>query len=444
MFDILGAFPRARVALVTAMCVLSAAIQARADVNHQSIAVPLIGTSGVGSPYPSTITVTARGGPTQASAIRIILHAVTHPCPEDLAVLLVKNNTSKYLLMSHAGGCRPLQGTDVIFAAGNPALPDNDADPTPHGATLTIGASNYGAQPAFPAPAPAGPYSVGLPGTTVSGTWDLYVIDTANSNRGVIAAGWSFHYDTSPARAGRVRAGRFVSAFERASAWFLAEGATGPFFECFVLLSNPNSSTAHASITYLLPDGTTVPQTVDIPADGRVTVDVETVAPALANTPVSTIINSDLGIIVERSMYWPDLSLGWSEAHNSVGVIDAGLRWAVADGRIGGSRDHQTYILLANPNPVPAEVSVRFLSNGIAPVTRTYTLPPTSRTNIAAATDIPELAPSDSELHRTFSADIQVLNYQPIVVEKALYWNSGGQVWAAGTGTVGTPIPPPE
>ena len=44
----------------------------------------------------------------------------------------------------------------------------------------------------------------------------------------------------------------------------------------------------------------------------------------------------------------------------------------------------------------------------------------------------------------TFSADIQVLNFQPIVVEKALYWNSGDEIWAAGTGTVGIPIPPPE
>jgi hypothetical protein len=36
-----------------------------------------------------------------------------------------------------------------------------------------------------------------------------------------------------------------------------------------------------------------------------------------------------------------------------------------------------------------------------------------------------------------------VLNYQPIVVEKALYWNSGAEVWAAGTGVVATPLPPP-
>jgi len=79
---------------------------------------------------------------------------------------------------------------------------------------------------------------------------------------------------------------------------------------------------------------------------------------------------------------------------------------------------------------------VRFLEAGQTPVTRTYQLKPTSRMNIAPATDIPELGVG------LFSVDVQVLNYQPIVVEKALYWNSGAEVWAAGTGTVGTPIPP--
>jgi hypothetical protein len=137
-------------------------------------------------------------------------------------------------------------------------------------------------------------------------------------------------------------------------------------------------------------------------------------------------------------MYWPDISLGWREAHNSVGVTDAALRWAVADGRLGGPRAYQTYVLLANPNPAPAEVLVRFLRAGHAPVTKTYTLLPTSRLNIGPDETTPLLGEG------VFSADIQVLNFQPIVVEKALSWNAGGEVWAAGTGTVGIPIPPPE
>jgi subtilisin-like proprotein convertase family protein len=884
-------------ALVTLIGLLAGASQAMADVNQTPIAIPLLGDQGAGSPYPSTIHVTARGGPGQIELGSIVLHAVTHPCPEELAVLLVHNNTEKYLLMSHAGGCRPLAGTDVVFVYGGTAIPDSDPSTVPYPQRITVGVSVYGAAPVFPAPAPAGPYTNDVPSTNVQGTWDLYVMDTGAGHRGVIAAGWSFRYATSltslpseelpvaisagpkgpaavypltfdlsaipagvkvsdvqlilllshtfpddlnvvlqapngnsvlvMANAGgslditnvtlaftdsasaslpdntqiaigtykptayntsaevpgvvapgppppygatfdtlygqdvrgiwklwiyddadldggsirgvnlRVKAQRgpqfsinvptsgttytantpflhvegtitdpdigphsatwyskvngtyfqsgpmiftpgslvvtadipmkkganavdvyvnntsgdtpfldslnvtvdefvytlsegatggffdldvtmanptgaaapvsisflpehsapvsyptnvvanaqkqlhvdnlvpgdgvstivhstdavplavertmswdstgyggsggtaifpntrwlfaegsqgffdtfillandgttdasatvkflieggspvslpivipaharktiyagdiaavvntsfgidvsadqpitaersmyfphggprtFEGGHEAAGAnatsthWFLAEGATGPFFECFILLSNPTGSVAHATLTYLLPNGTTVPQIVEVPANGRNTINVEGVDPLLRNTAVSTAITSDVGIIVERSMYWPDASIGWHEAHNSVGVTDPALRWAIADGRIGGARDYQTYILLANPNTTPAEVQVRFLKEGMAPVTRTYTLLPTSRLNIAPASDVTELGAG------VFSADIQVLNFQPIVVEKAMYWNSGTEVWAAGTGTVGTPIPP--
>jgi hypothetical protein len=218
--------------------------------------------------------------------------------------------------------------------------------------------------------------------------------------------------------------------------WVLAEGATGPFFECFVLLSNPTSTIAHATLTYLLPDGTTIPQPVEVPANGRLTIDVETVDPRLANTPVSTIVTADIGIIVERSMYWPDVSIGWIEAHNSFGVTAPALRWAVADGRLGSARGYQTFLLLANPNPYPAQVVVRYLEDGREDRSADYVLPPTSRTTLR----LNDTAHTGDGL---VSAEVWVRNYQPIIVEKALYWDSGGVTWAAGTGVIGTPLPPP-
>jgi hypothetical protein len=79
-------------------------------------------------------------------------------------------------------------------------------------------------------------------------------------------------------------------------------------------------------------------------------------------------------------------------------------------------------------------VQVRLLRSGAAPIVQTYTLAPTSRTNIFAA----DLAGAPG----IYSAEVQVLNYQPIVVEKALYWNAGAEIWAAGTGVVATALPP--
>jgi len=219
--------------------------------------------------------------------------------------------------------------------------------------------------------------------------------------------------------------------------WFLAEGATGSFFECFILMSNPSSSAANVTLTYLLPDGTTIPQNVVVPANSRKTINVENdVDPRLQAADVSTTVTSDIGIVVERAMYWPELSVGWREAHNSFGVTQSALRWGIADGRIGTARDYQTYILLANPNPRPAEVEVRFLKPTFT-VTRTLTLAPFSRRNIYANVDVPELGAG------VFSADIQVLNFQPIAVEKAMYWSTGGEIFAGGTGVTATRMPPP-
>ena len=134
---------------------------ARADTLRTRIAVPLIGTQGVAAPYPSRQVVTARNGPATAASVIIILHRVTHPCPEDLAVLLVRNDTEKFLLMSNAGGCRPLEGTNITFNAAGAPLPDTQAATPAYGTTVTASASNYGTAPVFPAPAPAGPYTPG-------------------------------------------------------------------------------------------------------------------------------------------------------------------------------------------------------------------------------------------------------------------------------------------
>jgi hypothetical protein len=715
---------------------LLVAAVAYADTIPTSIAVPRLGDAGVAEPYPSSLIVRAPGGPNEAGLVNITLHAVTHPCPEDLAVLLVHDSTGhpteKFLLMANAGGCRPLQGTDITFTRGAAPIPDTDANPVPYGPQLVTGVADYGVEPVFLAPVPTGPNVHGMPPATtiIGGTWSLYVIDTQGGHRGVIAGGWSLQYANSepastlsivspaanpsaattpfvhiegqiapfllqqqqvtwrtvangafydagemtivpgtgivtaevPLKKGanvitltlsttsgpisntsltvnvdeftyslsegatggffdldvtignptgvaapvridflpehaavvpyptsvaanaplqlrvnnivdgdgvstivhstdgvplavertmswdktgygghggsaispnrrwlfaegsqgyfdtfvllandnasdahvtakflveggspvtypvtvpahkrvtiyagdipaivntsfgidvsadvpitaersmyfphggpRIFEGGHESAGANATStgWILAEGATGPFFECYILLSNPGGTDAHVRLNYMLPRDDSdqlVAQDVTVPANSRTTIDVETVSPLLANTPVSTLVSSDVGIIVERSMYWPDISIGWREAHNSVAVTTPSLRWGVSDGRIGGARDYQTYMLLANPNPWFAEVQVRFLKPGAAPVVKSYTLNPASRFTIWSGDMVAELGEG------VFSADVQVLNFQPIVVEKAMYWNSGDEVWAAGTGVVATPLPPP-
>ena len=96
-----------------------------------------------------------------------------------------------------------------------------------------------------------------------------------------------------------------------ANEWFLAEGATGSYFDLFVLIANPGTSDAQVEATYLLPDGTTVVKRHTVGATSRFNIWVDLEDARLADTAVSTTIRSTNGVpvIVERAMWWPGRGL---------------------------------------------------------------------------------------------------------------------------------------
>ena len=87
--------------------------------------------------------------------------------------------------------------------------------------------------------------------------------------------------------------------------WFLAEGATGAYFDTYILVGNPNATPATVTLTFLIDDGATVIRTKTVAANARLTVNVEADDPLLANTAVSTTVTSDMPVVSERAMYWP-------------------------------------------------------------------------------------------------------------------------------------------
>ncbi len=220
--------------------------------------------------------------------------------------------------------------------------------------------------------------------------------------------------------------------------WFLAEGATGPFFETFVLLANPGDTSASVTLTYLPMGGSPITDTKGLGAHARMTVNLEE-QPALANAAVSTQIVSTQPILVERSQYWPDPAPSWYEAHNSFGVTALATKWGLSEGRVGNvdsDTNAQTYILLANPGTTAANVSITFLRDDPATnVTHTFKVDPQTRFNVPVGpgTSVPELT------NEHFGA--LITSDQPIAVERALYWDANGQVWAAGTNATATRLP---
>jgi Tol biopolymer transport system component len=232
-----------------------------------------------------------------------------------------------------------------------------------------------------------------------------------------------------------------------AAHWFLAEGATGPYFDEFILIANPDITTALLEVRYLLPGGAPLTKAYTLPPLSRVSIWLNNEAesdPALsdlANTAVSATVHSlnDVGVIVERAMWWPRPSTRWTEAHNSAGATATGVVWGLAEGEVGGAAATETYILVANTSPFPGRVRVTLAYEGGGTQEVTVPLPANSRTNVPV---IESWFPGITG--KRFGALIESLGDVPaqIVVERAMYSDAGNVHWAAGSGAMATLLVP--
>jgi hypothetical protein len=222
-----------------------------------------------------------------------------------------------------------------------------------------------------------------------------------------------------------------------ATNWFFGEGATGGFFDTFVLLGNPSTRTANVKMTYQLAGGGTVVVDRAVQPYARLTLNTAFEDPALAATTFALAITSSEPIIAERSMYW-DRSVGeWYEAHNSFGVNEPGMKWGLAEGRAGTTRGFRTYILIGNTTDEESQVKLTFLQTDedATSLIKNYIIAPNSRYTIDVTGEFPQL--NDQE----FGALLEVTAGSPIIVERSLYNAAGGQIFGAGTNTQAIRLP---
>jgi hypothetical protein len=223
--------------------------------------------------------------------------------------------------------------------------------------------------------------------------------------------------------------------------WFLAEGATGSFFEMFVLIANPNPTASNVTVDYLLTNGSVLTKTYAVAANSRFTIWVdEEQFPnlsgnrALASVSCSMRVRStnNVPIIVERAMWWPQPN--WYEAHNAPGTTVTGTRWALAGGEVGGANGLQTFVLVANTSATAGQARVTIYFEDGTSQQSTINLLANSRSNVSIGDTFP------SSTGRRFAIIVDSLGGSPaqLVVERAMYSNAGGVIWSAGTAAVAT------
>jgi hypothetical protein len=211
---------------------------------------------------------------------------------------------------------------------------------------------------------------------------------------------------------------------------YFAEGATSDFFETTLAMLNPTTARANALVRHLMSDGTAVTRVVSIDPMSVVSVDPDATLP-MRGVEFSTIVESDVPLAADRTMTWDAEAYG---AHSETAIVAPSSAWYLAEGATHSGFD--LFYLLQNPSPDPVTVLVRYLLPSAPPLEKTYSLPPTSRTNIwVNHEDLPGagrvLASTD------VSAVVRSVDGTPIIVERAMYLTRQGRLFEAGHESAG-------
>jgi hypothetical protein len=220
-----------------------------------------------------------------------------------------------------------------------------------------------------------------------------------------------------------------------AASWFFGEGATGQFFDTYLLLANPSPQTALVQVDYLRDVDGPVGRTYTVPANARFTVFVDG-EPDMAATSFGTRMTSDVPIVAERAMYWAGGFFDYYAGHVSTGATRTGSRWVLAGGEQGGPGQAQTFVLIANTGPAPASIVVRTLTDPFLPAQQSGLLHIPGHTRLTfPMSQLPGFSRGGIEIVE------QGTSTGALVVEGAIYWNAGGVTFAAGANWPATRFP---
>ena len=185
--------------------------------------------------------------------------------------------------------------------------------------------------------------------------------------------------------------------------WYFAEGSTRTPFEVSFALQNPNPVPTVAHFLFVTPEGKQVPSDMRLGPNSRMTLLANEVMP---NAEFATIVTTDLPVYVERSMFFGH------DGHSAPGARQTSKTWFLAEGST--VQPFETWILLLNPNPVPSQVQMRFMREDGSIVDHPELLPAMGRRSVYV-----------NALFTTAGFATQVTADQPIVVERAMYFDNG-------------------
>jgi LEA14-like dessication related protein len=154
---------------------------------------------------------------------------------------------------------------------------------------------------------------------------------------------------------GRVWATDSIGVPVLSDEWYLAEGSTMGGMETFILVQNPNATSAKVDIKFQTGTGEQAPamlQGLTIPAKSRRTFKVNDF---VTSYNVSTYVKASEGAVVaERSMFGD----GRAWATDSIGAFMPENMWYLPEGSTMGGME--TFVLIQNPGTTTVHVNIKF------------------------------------------------------------------------------------
>jgi hypothetical protein len=210
-----------------------------------------------------------------------------------------------------------------------------------------------------------------------------------------------------------------------ADTWYLAEGATAGGFETWVLVQNPNDVPADVTLTYMTDQGGMPGPSMTLAPNSRHT---WFVGDTVTTYDVSTKVTSNMPVVAERAEYFTYYN-GIKGGHDSIGTTTPADTWYLAEGATAGG--FETWVLVQNPNDVPADVTLTFMTDQGELPGPTETLAPNSRHTWFVGNYV-----------ITYDVSTRVTSDMPVVAERAEYFdyvNTQGYHWQGGHDSIGVP-----
>ncbi len=212
--------------------------------------------------------------------------------------------------------------------------------------------------------------------------------------------------------------------------YYLAEGNTRTGFAEYVCLGNPTADTVLATVTGIFNDGTaSVSQDITVGPNSRTTIFVPSLAgTANAEKDISIQVTANRALICERPMYF-NYGGSWTGGHDAMAATSPSETWYFAEGTT--LPGFEEWICVLNTTNTVANLAFRF-QDQVSGAVRDGVVLPNSRASFRV----------NDLLGEGYQASLMLESDQPVVAERAMYFNYPGMpgeflFWTGGTCVTG-------